>query len=279
MLVTTLVKSALTTYHSNNIGLTSLTAQGWESSEKLRKELFCWLSNSMKKLIVGFGDSWTFGSELDFPRDYPWLVQIADKLEADYVNMSTPASSIGHLIVQLFNFIKQNNYPGHKKVFMVGLSGLTRYLTYSNQLNEFVNITPEANYRTGNIHHSGCPPEVVPEFRTMANEMYRMVECPEYNNFIVTQTIFTFEQYCRHENIDIIFFSYFDFPIVDSQLVSTDLLYPTTITHALTGQEYELPGIRSNKYFTGKLFHPNMLGHTRIAELLKEFYDQKYPRH
>ena len=233
----------------------------------------------MKKLIVGFGDSWTFGSELDFPRDTTWLVQIADKLDADAVNMSTPASSIGHLIVQLFNFIRQDNYQGHKKVFMVGLSGLTRYLTYSNQLNEFVNITPEANYRTCNIHHSGCPPEVVPEFRTMANEMYRMVESPTYNNFIATQTIFTFEQYCKQENIDVIFFSYFDLPTVDNQLVNTDVIYPMTITCALTGQEYELPSIRNNKYFEGKLFHPNMLGHTRIAELLKEFYDQKYPRH
>ena len=279
MLVTTLVKSALTTYHSNNIGLTSLTAQGWESSEKLRKELFCWLSNSMKKLIVGFGDSWTFGSELDFPRDTPWLTQIATAMDADSVNMSTPASSIGHLVVQLFNFIKQDNYLGHKKVFMVGLSGLTRYLTYSNQLNEFVNITPEANYRTGNIHHSGCPPEVVPEFRTLANEMYRMVESPAYNNFIATQTMFTFQEYCNHNNIDVIFFSYFDFPSIDDQLVDTGILYPTTITRALTGQEYELPAIRNNKYFEGKLFHPNINGHTRIAELLKEFYDQKYPRH
>ena len=233
----------------------------------------------MKKLIVGFGDSWTFGSELDFPRDTPWLPQLADKLGANYINMSTPASSIGHLIVQLFNFIKQDNNTGHKKVFMVGLSGLTRYLTYSNQLNEFVNITPEANYRTGNIHQSGCPPEVVTEFRSIANEMYRIVECPAYNNFIATQTIFTFEQYCKHANIDVIFFSYFDFPAVDSQLVETDVLYPVTITRALTGQEYELPGIRNNKYFAGKLFHPNILGHTRIAELLKEFYDQKYPRH
>lgn len=233
----------------------------------------------MKKLIVGFGDSWTFGSELDFPRDTPWLTQMAHAMHADSINMSTPASSIGHLAVQLFDFIRQDAGPGHKKVFMVGLSGLTRYLTYNNQSNEFVNITPEANYRTGNIHHSGCPPEVVPEFRTLANEMYRMVECPAYNNFIATQIIFMFQQYCKQENIDVVFFSYFDLPTVDNQIVETDLIYPVTITRALTGQEYELPAIRNNEYFAGKLFHPNIKGHTRIAELLKEFYDQKYPRH
>lgn len=233
----------------------------------------------MKKLIVGFGDSWTFGSELDLPRDTTWLTQVAGKFDADCVNMSTPASSIGHLTVQLFDFIKQDNYTGHKKVFMVGLSGLTRYLAYSNQLNEFVNITPEANYRTGNIHMSGRPPEVVDEFRVLAGEMYRMVESPAYNNFIATQTVFMFQQYCKQENIDVIFFSYFDFPALDSLVVETDTLYPQTITRALTGQEYELPDIRNNKYFTGKLFHPNQQGHARIADILKEFYDQKYPRH
>lgn len=233
----------------------------------------------MKKLIVGFGDSWTFGSELDFPRDNPWLVQMANAMDADYVNMATPASSIGHLAVQLFDFIQQDTYPGHKKIFMVGLSGLTRYLSYSNQLNEFVNITPEANYRTSNIHHSGCPPEVVPEFRALANEMYRSVESAEYNNFIATQIVFMFQQYCINHNINVVFFSYFDLPVLDNNIIDADLVYPTTITYALAGQEYELPAIRNNKYFEGKLFHPNIKGHTRIAELLKEFYDQKYPRH
>lgn len=231
----------------------------------------------MKKLIVGFGDSWTFGSELDRPQEQSWVAQLANTMDADSVNMGTPASSIGHLVVQLFNFIKQD-YTGYKKVFMVGLTGLTRYLTYSNQLNEFVNITPEANYRTGDIHHSGRPPDVVNTFSNMAGEMYRMVECPVYNNFIVTQTIFMFQQYCKQNNIDVVFFSYFDLPILDT-VVETDLVYPTTITHALTGQEYSIPKIRNNEYFEGKLFHPNINGHTQIAVLLKQFYDQKYPRY
>lgn len=233
----------------------------------------------MNKLIVGFGDSWTFGSELDFPRDQPWLEHIAKSMGANYRNMSVPASSIGHLTTQLFDFIRTDNTTEVKKIFMVGLSGLTRYLTYSNKLDEFVNITPEATYRTGNIHLSGRPPDVVGEFRALSNEMYKLVECPAYNNFVVTQIIFMFEQYCTQHNIDVVFFSYFDFPTVDQSIVDTTLLYPITITRALTEQEYELPSIRNNKYFAGKLFHPNILGHIRIAELLEEFYVQHYPRH
>lgn len=229
----------------------------------------------MKLLLVGYGDSWTFGSELDRPQEQSWVAQLATMLDADHVNMGTPASSIGHTVVQLFDFIKQVQYTDYKKIFMVGLSGQTRYLTYSNRLNEFVNITPEANYRTGNIQKTGQPPDVVTEFGTLAGELYRMVECPEYNQFLVNQTLFLFDNYCKLNNIDVIYFSYFD-------ALCTDLdinLYPTTITYALADQEYALPEIRNNKYFAGKLFHPNMLGHTRIAELLKNFYDQKYSRH
>jgi lysophospholipase L1-like esterase len=231
----------------------------------------------MKKLIVGFGDSWTYGSELEFPQQQCWVTQVANLVNADYKNLGTPASSIGYLTNQLFDFIKQK--PNDCKIiFMVGLTGLTRYLSYSNALQEFINITPEANYRTTNIPVNGRPPDIVIEFGTLASEMYRMVECVEYNQFIATQAVALFQNYCSRCNIDVIFFSYFDLCTFDSALVDTSLIYPTTLTYALTGQEYDIPKIRDNEYFQGKLFHPNKQGHTKIAELLKDFYDTNYSR-
>jgi hypothetical protein len=230
----------------------------------------------MKKTLVAFGDSWTFGSELDRPNEQNWVTQLAKMQGWEHVNMGTPASSIGHLTVQLFDFIKTN--PKTKLVFMVGLSGLTRYLSYNNAQKEFVNITPEAVYSTSNIHHSGRPPECIDHMKQLAQLTYRQVEDPVYNEFIVAQTIFTFQQTCGLNDIDCIFFSYFDMPEFNNYgyVIYKDLIYPTSITKALTGQEYELPAIRDNKYFTGKLFHPNIDGHTRIAEILKEFYDSNY---
>ena len=246
---------------------------------KRRKALFCWrysidFKYTMRTVLVGFGDSWTFGSELDRPQEQSWVAQLANMLHAIPINMGTPASSIEHNVVQLFDFIENiNQYRRYKKIFAVGLTGSTRYLSYSNRLAEFISITPEANYRTRDIHHSGRPPEVVKEFGTLAGEMYRMVECAEYNRFKLTQTVFTFENYCKQHNIDVIFFSYFDY--ID---INNELMYPESITRAVTGREYEIPAIRDYEAFAGKLFHPNIVGHTRIAELLKEFYDQKYPR-
>jgi hypothetical protein len=66
-----------------------------------------------KTLLVAFGDSWTFGSELDIPREDPWVKHVANTLGIEYVNMGVPASSIGHTTVQLFDFIKQ--YPNFEE--------------------------------------------------------------------------------------------------------------------------------------------------------------------
>jgi len=236
----------------------------------------------MKTLLVGFGDSWTYGSELDRPQEQNWLAHLARKKSAEALNLSCPASSIGHLTVQLFDYINQaDQYQDYKKIFMVGLSGPTRYLSYSNNLKEFVNITPEANYRTGNIHRSGRPPEVVHEFKSLANEMYRTVECSEYNNFIAAQTIFAFQQYCNNNDIDCLFFSYFQ--SIDlgqyANIVDMRTVCDGTITYALTGQEYSLPSITTNQFFLGKLFHPNQHGHIQIAEILNAVYSEKYTRY
>lgn len=233
----------------------------------------------MKTLLVGFGDSWTFGSELDRPQEQSWIVPLSHSLSAEYINLGVPASSIGHLIVQLFDYIKvSNQYTDYKKIFMIGLTGTTRYLSYSNRLNEFVNITPAATYQTRNIKHSGSPPDVVLEFSNLSGDMYRMVECSEYNTFLATQTIFSFQQYCYSNNIDCIFFSYFDYIKLDNQILDLTQIYPTSLTYSLTGHEFKLPLIQQNKYFKGNLFHPNLLGHLKIAEILNEFYNKKYSR-
>jgi hypothetical protein len=236
----------------------------------------------MKTLLVGFGDSWTFGSELDRPQEQNWLAHLGRKLNAETLNLSCPASSIGHLQVQLFDFIKQSeHYEDYKKIFMVGLTGPTRYLSYSNQLEEFINITPDANYRSGGIHHSGRPPEVVRDFGTMSREIYKLAECVEYNSFLAAQTVFAFQQYCINNDIDSLYFSYFEH--IDwhqfNNIIDARTIHNQTITRTLTGQEYSLPEITTNQFFVGKLFHPNQQGHIQIAEILNDLYTKKYTRY
>ena len=229
----------------------------------------------MKRLLVAFGDSWTFGSELDLPRQQPWPTHLGQRLDAEVINLGTPASSIEHCLVQLFNYVKiSDQYQDYKKIFMVGLTGTTRFLSYSNQLKEFVNITPEANYRTGNIHPSGRPPDVVREFDSLSQHWYGLVECAEYNKYVCTKTAFAFANYCKLNQIDLMLFSYFDPAVFDEALVDKNLFYPLTMTEAMTGQPYNLSITMEHPCFEGKLFHPNVIGHQRMAEILHNHYVQ-----
>lgn len=231
----------------------------------------------MKRLLVTFGDSWTFGSELHAPQLHSWPVLVANNLDADLINLGTPASSIGHLVVQLFQFAKQiTNYTNHKIIFMVGLSGRSRYLSYFNELDEFVNITPEAVYRTGDIKPTGQPPEDLLELLPYKAIHYRYVDSEKYSDFIAAQTLLLFQNFAKLHSIDSIYFSYFDYPNLTDyrHIVDCSLLYPETITKTLTGSEYTIPEIRNNLYFKNKLFHPNEQGHLAIANMLLKFYEK-----
>ena len=227
----------------------------------------------MKPLLVSFGDSWTFGSELDQPQEQSWIVRLSERTGYGHVNMGVPASSIGHLTVQLFDFINQTYYNGYKKIFLVGLSGFTRYLAYSNQHKEFINITPEANYRTNTVNKNGRPPDVLHDLNVLSSEMYKRVQHPNYDTFLAVQTISLFQNYCRAHNIDCYVFSYFDeFNFYGYEnILDMSCIHPETITKSLTGREYS-QGVMNHECFAGKLFHPSEYGHTQIANLLYDNY-------
>ena len=232
----------------------------------------------MKQLLVAFGDSWTFGSELHNPQEHAWPRLVANKTESELLNYGTPASSIGHLTVQLFDFLhKLSNYKEYKIIFMVGLTSRSRYLSYDNKLNEFVNITPDAVYRTGDIKPTGQPPQDVEYLLSLKGIHYQLVDNDNYSEFLTAQTILLFQQLAKNNNIDCVFFSYFDqFTLDRYNFINKQVILPDTVTKILTGQEYALPAIRNNIYFQNKLFHPNEQGHQAIADLLLDFYEKNY---
>lgn len=227
----------------------------------------------MKRLLVGFGDSWTFGSELDKPATQNWVYQLGDILKCPSINKGTPGSSIGHLTVQLFEYINESSkFIDYEKIFMVGLTGQSRYLSYYNQSNEFVHITPEATYRTQR-HATGQPPDVVDDFSIIHKETYKRIQHVEWDTYLTAQVIFQFQQYCKVNNIKVYFFSYFD--TVDlsnyNSVIELTQIHPTTITKTITGMDYTDTDIMKHPCFTGKLFHPNIHGHRAIAELLNKY--------
>lgn len=231
----------------------------------------------MKTLLVGFGDSWTIGAELPDPPNQNWVVQVANRLNAEYINLGTSGTGIEHLMVQLFKFLQvKEQYADYKIVFMVGLSGASRYLSYSNQRNEFISITPNACYRTTNIDPGGAPPEVANDFTSIAYNIYNDVDCPGYNNFIAAKTVFSIQQYCKNADIDCIFFSFWESPDFAGYPVDTAYICETPMTELLAG----LPignEILKHPCFIGNMFHPNLTGQTKMSDLIYEYYLSAYP--
>jgi len=102
----------------------------------------------MKTILATFGDSWTYGSELEKPAEQCWTAQLSSEFTQTY-NMSVPASSIGHIVVQLENLLARINLDEFdRKVFVFGLTSPSRYLMFDNLRNEYVHVTSEAVYFT-----------------------------------------------------------------------------------------------------------------------------------
>lgn len=231
----------------------------------------------MKTLLVGFGDSWTVGAELPDPPNQNWVVQIAKRLNAEYINLGTSGTGVEHLLVQLFDFLKtKEQYADYKLVFMVGMSGASRYLSYSNERKEFISITPNACYRTTDIDPGGKPPEVANDFVNISYNMYTVVDCAEYNSFITAKTIFAIQNYCKNNHIDCIFFSFWETPDMSGYPIDTNYVCPTPMTELLTGMSMG-PELLNHEYFVGNMFHPNLAGQTKMSELIYDYYISTYP--
>lgn len=231
----------------------------------------------MKTLLVGFGDSWAVGAELPDPPNQNWVVQVATRLGAEYINLGTSGTGVEHLMVQLFKFLQtKERYDGYKIIFMVGLSGTSRYLSYCNTRKEFISITPNACYRTTDIDPGGRPPDVANNFTNIAYNIYSMVDCAEYNNYVAAKTVFAIQQYCKNNDIDCIFFSFWESPDFLGYPIDTKYVCKTPMTELLTNMPI-CDEIQKHPYFVGNMFHPNLAGQTKMSELIYDYYISTYP--
>jgi len=211
----------------------------------------------VKKLLATFGDSWTFGSELEDPQTECWTAQLREYFSCVF-NMGTPASSIGHIVVQLEKLLTQINLKEFDScTFVFGLTSPSRYLMFDNLKNEYVNVTSEAVYYT-NINSNGHPPNVADHLAKFSWDFYRDVEHNELQKHTASQVVAFLQGWCRQNKVHDIYMSYFEDQLFN-QFVDID---------KVIGQGKSLSLDR--KYFRDTSSHPNKDGHTYIASLVKE---------
>lgn len=210
----------------------------------------------MKTLLATFGDSWTFGSELENPQTDCWTAQLSTEFSHVF-NMSVPASSIGHIVVQLENLLSQVKLDEfNQRVFVFGLTSSSRYLMFDNLKNEYVNVTSEAVYYT-NTYNNGRPPDVAEHLLKFGNDFYRNIDHVKLQQHTVSQVVAFLQAWCKQNNIQDIYMSYFEDQTFN-QFVNTDKIINQ-------GNSLNL----APEYFTDGRSHPNKEGHAYIASLVK----------
>lgn len=215
----------------------------------------------MKTLLATFGDSWTYGSELENPKTESWTAHVG----ADYTtvyNMGVPASSIGHLAVQLDTLLNKVDITKFdKRVFVFGLTSQSRYLFNDNVRNEFVNGTSEGVYRT-QIQGNGRPPELVEYMSDFMWEYYRRIDSDAYQVQQCSQTVAFLQGWCLQNNVQDVYISYFENQNFN-RFVNLD-----SIINA---------GLAIGLKYSAFSKHPDANGHKEIAKTIKDFICLKYP--
>jgi hypothetical protein len=209
--------------------------------------------------LFTFGDSWTYGSELENPQTQCWTTKLSAILNCESNNLGIPASSIPHMLVQLISnleHIKEND------ICIFGLTSPTRYIGYDNVLQQFVNITSEAVYYT-DIKKTGHPPNVVPHMLNFGVDFYKLQDSFEYQQLHVATAIGSLQKICEQRNIRNYYFSYFE----DLNLGKyTEIVNTETILHNGKAIKTMLSADAFNNIST----HPTSLGHIEIANILSK---------
>ena len=215
----------------------------------------------MKTLLVTFGDSWTYGSELDSPETESWTALLGQDY-TDVHNLGVPASSIGHIPVMLDSLLLNINLNSYdKKTFVFGLTSQSRYLMHDNVRNKFVNVTSEAVYYT-DIVSKNRPPEVVEHMNSFSWDFYRKVDSPALQVHTNSQVVAFLQGWCLQNDVQDVYLSYFENQNFN-QFVNLDKIIDGGLA---VGTKYSL--FRK---------HPDAAGHKEISEKIKSFICKRYP--
>lgn len=229
------------------------------------------------KTLVALGDSWTYGSELD-DRNLAWPYLLANRIGCDQVvNLGKEASSIYHLPLQIAAFESMGISDA---VFAVGITDEARVMMW--------------NTKAGDWHKLTGVPELAknPELTSYMKEFATSVDTFAFREYNLGITLTWMQNYFVSKGYRYVMFKQFnnlETRFFDSMLDKTkihrngvsilaDLAdYIPAVNFGPYGDAWSFYDVlTNNKYFQGKIAHPNELGHEKIAELIATLYNNCY---
>lgn len=210
------------------------------------------------KQVFAFGDSWAYGSELDFAAgDKPFVHWFAQAVDMPYTNFGKEGASLAIILKTLVDNIKSIT---EDSIVLVVVPPDVRWYSQTEEQG-FYTIKDHAEYLRIAGDHSA-------EWFTYHHAM-----------FIYTIQKLLNDRGCRyimaHNYGTIAETKKYNFPFARSKFLSLQDL--TSILSGVYNASTVLfhdpkAELFTGEYFEGCIHHPNVKGHKRIAELLLEKY-------
>jgi hypothetical protein len=207
--------------------------------------------------LLNFGDSWAWGQAGDAcqaPKRYS--VQVASSLGFELLDFSQPATSCANMILQFKKFVstQYRKDKSYKALFFVTAKERQLFFQENGQQKE---LWPEKD-------------------KTYYVDYYN----DHLGNFTLNTSIMTLQALCSHYNIDDYYLLGWQMPLLWPE-VNTTKFYNQGRTNALslftgdTTTQLTQCSPEQLRYFMLNDLHPSDLGHTRIAEVLVDWMQNK----
>ena len=218
----------------------------------------------MKQKLVTFGDSWTWGSDLN-PGEKTYGQLIAESKGIEFQNYSQISTAGEHMVLQLQSMIKESDFSEYQYIALFSYTVLSRFMYYVDQP-QFDN---KFNTNCGYVMYNGTEPGDY-----ASESYYKYIWSKKLESFKFYTTVMTLQNLCQQYNIKDYYafsFSEVNWDLLNYTGIDRNKFYNQGNTNFLKmfGCERVDP---SNKYFLGSASsHPNQLGHQLIADTLADW--------
>jgi hypothetical protein len=216
--------------------------------------------------LVTFGDSWPAGAGLKPVRPYGQL--LSDRLQIkNCYNKAIPGSSVGSLLLQLFDYIAQHkNVENHIAIFFITTSGRSLWINHTNKAIH-INMSSTQNTKK-NI-----------DTMNLSEIYYKYFFSTPMSQFDLTRNILALHQVCNKMQIQDFYIpgwidENFDFVGIDKEKI-----YPKTCVQILGYANQDEFLKDTNSQYTNQYMqpcgHPTQQGHQLIADSLHNWIKDK----
>ena len=212
-------------------------------------------------ILLGFGDSWTRGSDLNPVHGKNYLTLLAEHFGIESVNCSRGGSSIPHLILQINEFIKTQYLPDNQYHAVFFLTAQERTFVYD--YDGIVEISPGGGDNNDVDGKRG-------------ESYYKHIYDHQLGTFNLNVTVLALQQICLTYGIKDYYIAGWQeielWPVIDRTKFFADVKPITTLfTSDSNFRLFQTLKNEKNHHLIHAHKppgHPNQLGHAKIARAL-----------